>query len=59
MILSEWLFLLTCSSQFVGEFIEREEFTVLIFWIIDKVLDVESFCALKTSLRTEAADLLR
>ena len=49
-ILSKRLFLLTSSSQVVGEFVEREELMALTKWLIDDILDVERLCALKTSL---------
>ena len=50
MVFSEGLFLLTSSSQVVGEFVEREELMALTKWLIDDILDVERLCALKTSL---------
>ena len=49
-ILGKRLFLLTSSSQVVGEFVEREELMAFTKWLIDDILDVERLCALKTSL---------
>ena len=50
MVFSEGLFLLTSSSQVVGEFVEREELMILRIRCINDVFDVECLCALKTSL---------
>ena len=50
MVFSEGLFLLTSSSQVVGEFVEREELMILRIRCINDVFDVERLCALKTSL---------